>query len=564
MVHEASGDCLVFNGEIYNYRELRRELEAAGARFKGGSDTEILLEALVRFGLKTFARLSGMYALAWYRARDNQLVLARDPLGIKPLYVAHTDSGLIFASETRAIIASGLVEPDINPAGVATMLAYGAVQHPLTVYKGICSFPRASFQVVSPQTAHPPQQFWTWPDADPGRSLESALEGIKETVKFAVRDHLVADVPVGIFLSSGLDSTVIAGLAAQSSSGLRSFTVGFEDQPDLSEFSAAAETAARFGLRHTALPISGTDALRSMEAWLNAMDQPSIDGMNTFVISEAVRSQEIKVALSGLGADELFGGYPSFKEVPRMAALLQNMRWFKGPMMEMAGAMLALPQPESNREKLRDMLRSDHSLEALYLHRRRLMSDRFLAQLGLDRNALGLDSGFMAPTGEGMIRSNKDAPFWAISQLESHYYQGNTLLRDSDTNSMAHGLELRVPFLDIRVVELLASLPDDVRLPAGQGNKPLLREAFASLLRPNLLNQPKMGFSLPIRRWMMTTLRERCETALAHLSEMGLLRRDGIARVWNAFVQNPESPMWSRAWALVVLGDFMRRQVAGK
>jgi asparagine synthase (glutamine-hydrolysing) len=157
------------------------------------------------------------------------------------------------------------------------------------------------------------------------------------------------------------------------------------------------------------------------------------------------------------------------------------------------------------------------------------------------------------------LRRGHDDLYWTISQLESHYYQGNTLLRDSDTNSMAHGLELRVPFLDLGLVELLAKTPDRVRLPQDGKSKALLREAFGSLLRPSLLSQPKMGFSLPVRRWMTTTLRGRCEAALAHLSTTGVLHPEGIANVWNAFIKDPESPMWSRAWALVVLGDFMAR-----
>ncbi|MBU6163081.1 MAG: asparagine synthase (glutamine-hydrolyzing), partial [Myxococcales bacterium] len=302
MFHAASGDCLVFNGEIYNHRALRRELAAAGVRFRGDSDTEVLLEALVRFGLEAFSRLSGMYALAWFRARENQLVLARDPLGIKPLYVAHTKDGLVFASETRAILASGFVEPRINLAGVATMLAYGAVQHPLTVHEGIRSFPRACFQVFSPEGVSAPQQFWIWPTPEPARTSAATLGEVQSSLDSAVQEHLVADVPIGVFLSSGLDSTILAGLAGKFAPGLRSFTVGFDDQPDLSEFQTAAETARRFGLQHTAIPLSGMEAERSMEAWMDSMDQPSIDGLNTFVISQAVRAQGIKVALSGLGS----------------------------------------------------------------------------------------------------------------------------------------------------------------------------------------------------------------------------------------------------------------------
>jgi len=559
MVHPETGDWLVFNGEIYNFRVLRDELSAAGVQFRGHSDTEVLLHSLTQYGVATFDRLNGMYALAWYRAREQELVLARDPQGIKPLYVAALPEGVIFASETRALLASGLIEPRVDMRGLAGMLAYGAPQHPFTLIEGIQSFPRGCYQQFTAQRLSMPQAFWRAPRPESSRTAPATISEVAETLKAAVRDQLVADVPVGVFLSSGLDSTILAGLAAAHTDQQRSFTVGFADQPDLSEFAAAAETAARFKLQHTEISITGDEAAHATTDWLDAIDQPSIDGMNTFVISRAVREQGIKVALSGLGGDELFGGYPSFSEVPRLARFFKPLAFIPKSCRDWGAQLLMRSASESGREKFRDMLQTDGSLEALFLQRRRLLSNRFLTQLGLSAPTLGLDQSFLGPESWSGLDLSGAPPVWAISQLEMHFYQANTLLRDSDANSMAHGLELRVPILDHRLVELLARVPDQIRMPGGRPEKALLRQAFPSLLTPTLLAQSKKGFSLPIGRWMLGPLRTRCENAMAELKHSGLLRPEGVDDIWRAFLAAPESPMWSRAWALVILGSYLQK-----
>lgn len=560
MFHPDTGDCLIFNGEIYNHQLLRDELKAAGVRFRGHSDTEVLLHTLARHGLKAFERLSGMYALAWFRSQEQQLVLARDPLGIKPLYFADTRGGLVFASEARAIIASGLVGKSIDRQGLAEFLAYGAVQHPDTLFEGLHSLAKGSYRVFD-ATGAPgsPRQFWRSPTVDARRKLDPTVAEIRETVDAAVSAHLVADVPVGVFLSSGIDSTIVAGVAARHTPELRSFTVGFTDHPDLSEFDAAAATARRFGLRHTEIAISEAIAEQAADAWLDAMDLPSIDGLNTYVISRAVRAHDIKVALSGLGGDELFAGYPSFVDVPRLAGLLGPLRRLPPGLRNAAARAGARLITKSSRGKFLDMTRSDGSLEQLFLQRRRLMSDSFLSALDVTPSALGLDASFLGPRCREGLELEGSSPVADISRLEMHFYQANTLLRDSDTNSMAHGLELRVPLLDLRLVELMATVPDALRLPGRSPDKALLRAAFPDLVPSKLFGPAKLGFTLPIRRWMLGPLRPRCEAALDRLKSSGLLRPAGIDFIWNAFIAAPETPVWSRAWALVVAGDYLGR-----
>ncbi|HEX8911950.1 MAG TPA: asparagine synthase (glutamine-hydrolyzing), partial [Humisphaera sp.] len=312
MTHPGTGDRIVFNGEVYNFEALRAGL--AGDSFRGHSDTEVVLHRLARDGpAAALPGFQGMFALAFLDWRRGRLTLARDPLGIKPLYVAATPRAILFASEVRAILASGLVDRRIDPAGLATLLAYGAVQQPATFVCGVAAFPPGASLGLTPDSLGgplpEPAAYWAPPRPDPAIDEARALAELRAVAPRAVADHLVSDVPVGVFLSSGIDSTVVAGLAARAAGRVRSFTVGFSDEPDLSEHAPAAETARRFGLVHAPLDVTGPEAEAAVGQWLAAADQPSLDGLNVWLISRAVRAEGIVVALSGLGGDELFGGY---------------------------------------------------------------------------------------------------------------------------------------------------------------------------------------------------------------------------------------------------------------
>ena len=561
MVHPVTGDRIIFNGEIYNFRELRRELEAQGEEFTGHSDTEVMLHALSRWGVEAVKRFQGMYAFAFYDARQQHLMLGRDPLGIKPLYVAEAQGAILFASEVRAILAGELLPRRVDRRGVAGLLAYGAVQKPCTIVAGVSEFPPGHFEVIDASRASraAPTRFWSFPLPRAGANEQDVVPLLRETLDAAVRDHLIADVPVAVFLSSGLDSTIIAGLAARHTKRLRSFTVSFADAPDLSERQLATETARLFGLAHTNIDISGPDAQAAAIAWLGSIDQPSIDGLNVYVISKAVRAQGIAVALSGQGGDELFGGYPSFTDVPKLRRLLRPMAWMPPGLRGAAAAAAAVRKTRAVRQKLADMARTDGGILALALQRRRAMNAAQLADLGIYHDALGLDPSFEPTEALADLHVDPADPVWSISQIESQFYQGNMLLRDSDVNGMAHSLEIRVPILDQRVADLAYALPGKIRLPNPRADKQLLRVAFADLLRPELTSQSKRGFTLPIRRWMLGPLREMCEDGLGHLRRSGILKPEGIDPVWREFLRDPETPIWSRAFALCVLGLYVAK-----
>ncbi len=569
MIHPATGNQIIFNGEIYNYKTLRAELEQLGEQFIGSGDTEVLLAALSRWGRDGVKRLHGMFAFAFYCAREQSLMLARDSVGIKPLYVATTPDGLLFASEVRAILASQQVSRKLDMQGIAGLLAYGAVQQPRTIFKDIASFPPGCYQVFtaaandSPSaSSQTPTPYWKFPRPNPSIDRTQAIGAVESTLDSAVREHLASDVPIGVFLSSGLDSTVIAALASKHTSRLRSFTVGFADQPDMSELSLAKDTANLFQLDHTEIQINGNDAEEAAMAWMQSLDQPSVDGLNIYVIARAVRAQGIVVALSGQGGDELFGGYPSFADVPRLRRWMRRMAWMPSPLRIAMCNLATQTKSAAVRQKMADVARTRGGLLDLYFLRRRAMSSDQLAALGVNAEQLGLTDYFIPQSAlDGIIVDEADIT-WSISELESRFYQGNMLLRDGDVNGMAHSLEVRVPMLDQRMLDLMPSIPGNIRLPTPLADKHLMRVAFAPQLRPALLAQRKRGFTLPIGRWMFGPLRDLCEHALINLKSLNILNADGIDQVWNQFLEEPESSIWSRAFTLCVLGMYLKNNHA--
>jgi len=560
MIHPGSGDALVFNGEIYNFAVLREELEAMGERFVGHSDTEVLLHALTCWGPDCIRRLNGIFAFAFFNKNRGELILARDPAGVKPLYVAEAAGRLLFASEVRALIASGLVPRSVDRRGLATFFAFGALQRPYTLFDHITEFAPGSHEVWRPGNKRVATHYWNFPRVDPRISFDDAKQGLRERLTEAVRDQLVADVPVGVFLSSGIDSTVIAALAASQRENVQAFTVGFSDQPDMSEQDVAAESAKALGLHHTSINVSGDDTLLAAQRWLQSLDQPSIDGFNVFIISSAIRQCGIKVALAGNGGDELFGGYTSFVDIPLMLHMMRYVDWL-GPHIRSAlgyAGLSLIGRPQTVREKGFDVAAVGSDLLGIYLQRRRVMSSFQLKALGLS-SAPGLTRDYIPDAAFKELALDPTDTTWDLSVLESSFYQPNMLLRDADANGMAHGLEIRVPMLDQRLLDFIHTVPGAVRLPPGAPLKYLLRSTFRPFLGGQTLSQKKVGFVLPLKRWMLGPLRELCEQSLSYLKSIELLQPKGIDRVWNAFLREPESAMWSRAMALCVLGTYAQK-----
>jgi len=564
MFNRATGDCLVFNGEIYNFRRLRGELQCEGVLFNGQSDTEVLLHALSRWGDATLQRIQGMYAFAFFEAKTRRILLARDPLGIKPLYVAASLKKFVFASEIRALRASRLIDEELDISGIAGMLAYGAVQSPRTIYKSIRSFPAAHFQWLEAKPTgeiheSAPVRFWRFPATSmTSVDVPTAAANVRLLLHDAVLRHLVADVPVGVFLSAGIDSTIIASFAREYTRGVTAFTVGFGAVHGEDEIAQAAETAKTLGIKHVAVSLDMTNMPLQWHDWLEQMDSPSIDGFNTFVVSRRLAQENVVVGLSGLGADELFGGYSNFVRAPRLARFLKVLQIIPPALRSSAAAGLGSAHVSTSAaEKLADLLAGSGSVGAVAAALRRLLSNRRLANLGVPTCRTELGDDYLDQGITDRLSSELDA-FNTVACVESTHYMRDILLRDTDANSMSQSLEVRVPFLDLPLVDYVAALPGRIKQDRHGGSKRLLRLACHRMIRLDISRRPKTGFALPIGDWMRAEMRESCEAALAQLENVPFLDIREVRRIWTDFLDEDQRMNWSRPLALVALGSAIR------
>jgi asparagine synthase (glutamine-hydrolysing) len=508
---------LVFNGEIYNFRSLRLELEQLGHRFQSNSDTEVLLAMWAQYGPAALARLRGMFAFALWDARARQLVLARDPLGIKPLYWGQEDRGVVhFASQVRAL-ALAPVDTRPEPAGHAGFLLWGSVPEPWTLYRGIHALPAGHWMVMDDAGVGQPRRYADLeralgsPPAE-GLATEQALATVSGALEESVGLHLEADVPVGVFLSAGLDSTLLAALAARRGSGLVTTTLGFDRlRGTEGDETALAESVARqLATDHRTHWVGRDDFLAQREHILGAMDQPSIDGINTWFVARAAAGQGLKVALSGLGGDELFASYPSFTDVPRIVSRMgplarvpglgRAFRWISAP-------WLARMQ----RPKYAGLIEYGADEAGAYLLRRGLympwelpsVMDPDMARQGWQRLQVRSQLAQSSRV-EGPQRLR-------LSSLEMGWYMRNQLLRDADWAGMAHSLEIRVPLADWGLVgavsPLLAAHPSLT--------KPEIARAAAAELPQALFARRKTGFAVPVHEWL-TGARVRGGAGMRH------------------------------------------------
>ena len=526
---------LVFNGEIYNHKQVRR-----GLRFdawRGSSDSETLVEGLAQRGSALLLELRGMFAFAAYDNQKQQVLLARDRLGIKPLYLSWQPQGLLFSSERGSLPGGDRLEP----RSLSPFLAFGhqstPAHFPGPETQGIVSLPAGMVVKINHSRPHDPVRYWPpQPRPDwtplPIRSRRWALSFLRQQLEEAVAQHLLADVPVACFLSSGLDSGILTALACRHQPGVIStFTVALPGTAH-DESSLARQMAVHCGADHHELVIEESVALAWVEQALSSLDTPTADGINTFLISRAVADQGIKVALSGLGADELFGGYPSHRLMPWLMAL----RWLPDRL-RLRSLSFVSPRLAN---KLSYLPRWDRWHLGLAL--RRWVSDG-------DLDAAGAEPLQWPESPPQRITQSWGQVSWA----ELFGYTEPMLLRDSDVMSMSSGLELRVPFLDHQLVEIALRMPQRFQ----QSGKDLLRQACIDLFPPGYLNRPKRGFALPMTHWMRGPLRGLCLSRLESLQQADWLDSTWIHLQWRAFEKSQLH--WTRIWSLVVLGEFSNR-----
>ena len=492
---------VVFNGEIYNYRTLRAGLEAEGVRFRSGSDTEVVVELLRRYGPGVLSSLRGMFALVAWDGRARRLIAARDGLGIKPLYLAEAGGTVRIASQVKALLAGGRIDTSPDPAGHAGFFLWGHVPEPFTLYRGIRALAPGTWESWDADGSHRHGRFFDLTETLRGDGGDGPVPTLAEALADSVAHHLIADVPVGLFLSAGRDSATLCALAAARAPGrLATVTLGFDEfagSPG-DEVPLAEQVAAAYATDHVTERIPAGDFAEARDRILADMDQPSIDGVNVWLVARAAARRGLKVALSGLGGDEVFAGYDTFRKVPRLVRLMRPLAALPGLGDGLARHGAALAR-RLGRPKAAGLIAWGGSLPEAYFLRRALflpdelpaVMDPDLARAGLDRLAL---RERLAACVAGI-----DDPRRALSCLEMSCYMRSQLLRDADWAGMAHGVEIRVPLVD---TALLGAV---LRIGAADGRLPGKAEMAACAAPPlpaALLNRPKTGFSVPVARWL--------------------------------------------------------------
>ena len=540
MTSEDGRSVVVFNGEIYNYPELRVELEADGSRFRTTSDTEALLHLYARHGTEMVHKLRGMFAFAIWDDARRGLFLARDPYGIKPLYTANDGWTFRFASQVKALLAGRHVSRDPEPAGTVGFYLFGNVPEPFTLYRDVRALPAGHTQWVDAAGPREPKPFANLAEvlakgaANPAPAAEIP-ERVHAAVRDSVRAHLLADVEVGIFLSAGVDSGALLGCMRDAGQReIRAITLAFDEFRGTSEDEAplAARVCKHYGARHIVRRLSEQEFFEDLPAILEAMDQPSIDGVNTWFVSKAAKEAGLKVVISGLGGDELLGGYPSFLDLPRWR------RWF-GPLAAVPGLGLfarkliggVAPGFSRARPKALGLLEHSGSWAGTYLLRRGLflphelpgVMDPEIAREGLRRlKPLRRLSASLTPDPSSDVAR--------VCVLESANYLRNQLLRDADWVGMAHSLEIRVPLVDFTLLRALA--PVIPALTPGAG-KAALAKAPTIPLPNEIVTRAKTGFNIPTGDWMNAAIGGGADPVGRTPEAKGL-----VSRRWSRAVLN--------------------------
>ncbi|MFI5326423.1 MAG: asparagine synthase (glutamine-hydrolyzing) [Candidatus Rokuibacteriota bacterium] len=582
MLDPDTGCCVTFNGEIYNFQEIRQDLAARGETFRSSSDTEIILKAYKQWGIDAVARFRGIFALGLWDPRSRAVHLVRDQMGIKPLYwtlVDDPETGeevLLFASEVRALLGTGAVARRLDPAAVASYVWNGFVVGPGTALAGVHLLPAASVLTVEPSpdgrspNRRAQRRYWELPSSSvPARTVEDLREELKKTVRM----QLIADVPLGVFLSGGVDSSAVAALATEvAPDAVHTFTIAF-DVPEYDEARYALQVAEQIKSRHRAVTLTQQTFLDQLDDAFTAIDQPTFDAINTYFVSRAAREAGMTVALAGTGGDELFGGYPSYVDLPRARRLAGYLPLNGGIAGRAVGGaigalsrlgnavswdLLRMAPPQTRWGKIADVARAAHDVLGLYQVSYSLFTREAQAALCARpvREAQSAQQyGLPAPVAEAWrARIAGSELLHAVSLLELSSFVGERLLRDTDTASMAVALEVRVPLLDHVLVETVAGI-EPVRRFAPARKKQLLRDAALGRLDPAIFDRPKSGFVLPIDVWARQKLEGKMSAVFA---DEALVRRAGldprsVATLWRSFTARRPGLYWSRVWALYVL-----------
>ena len=561
------GLTITFNGEIYNYRQVRDELRALGHSFTTNSDTEVLLAGWRTWGADLLPRLSGMFALAIWDAAKGEMVLARDCFGKKPLLYVHEGTRLIFSSELTALEAAEDRTRPLDHAALRLLFALRYIPDPWTIADGVRKLPAGHLARVTPSGVSV-ERWYDLPAHRPARFTDeaSACTALRDAFDAAVLDRTVADVPIGAFLSSGIDSALVVASLARQAGAPRTFTVGFPGASDYYEERPGAAAVARFlGAQHTEVDIGPDEARGALNAVIDGLDEPFADSsaLPTYLLSKITR-QHVTVALSGDGADEVFGGYRKYQG----ELLAERYRSIPAPlrrgMIEPLAALLPEGKDNAVLERLRRLRRFVAHAGGAPAERQAGWA-RLLSEIEL--NAL-LIPHTVAPTVETLVdAARSDAretdPINEMLAAEIAIGLVGDMLVKVDRMSMANGLEVRCPFLDHRVVECAAAMPGDFKLKPGAG-KAILRKAFADRLPEEVFRRPKKGFEMPIAAWLTGPLAERVRAAIdpGHLARQGLFRPELPTRWFNDLRAGRRDTSW-QLWTMLVFQSWCEMRGRG-
>lgn len=552
MLDSVSANIIVFNGEIYNFSLLQNELKSLGETFNSNSDTEILLKGYRVWGIeKLLKKINGMFSFCIWDNSLRQLIIVRDPLGIKPLYFFNDEDTFICASEVKSIINSRIVSNTLDVQSIDSFLAYGSIQPPRTIYADVESLiPGHIIRYTLESNNINIKRYWSWSNDD----FEADIDDISDSFEKSIKRNLVSDVPLGILLSGGYDSTAMAFLASKySKQEVNSYTLAFSDNKSYSENINAKKIADFCGIRHKTINISLKDIESSFSDYFDAMDQPSEDGLNVYLISKFLKETGKKVFLHGVGGDELFGGYPSFTDIPK-ALLLQKMPYIFRNFLQNI-----IPDKSISFRKLKELFQLDNGhLNAMYVRRNLFGFNERMSLINADINQknLALPKNYL-----NFLRDNLNNFKQTSSKISIHeitQYTGSKLLSDGDVMSMAFGLEFRFPLLDTELINKTLNLREKIGKESKSiENKSFIVDAIKGFPK-HLMSKKKMGFTLPLKEILEDKMKQKKDEINDILIEELNFKSDGLNSFWNWYFASKDQNAWIRAWQLFTLSEWKK------
>ena len=541
---------IVYNGELYNYKALKTQIK--NYSFQTETDTEVILAAYIQWGNNCLNRFNGMFAFAIWDNDKQELFIARDRMGIKPIYHTQAENGFLFASEIRAIMQSGLINTQLNENSILEFLDHQTVYAPNTILKNVLMLMPGHYLTLQNNILKT-ESYWDIKEqinyVPYERSYDEVCKHIKHLMFASVEKRLISDVPYGAFLSGGIDSSAIVGIMSKLNAGkTNTFTVTF-DESEFSEVKYAEQIAKLYKTNHHEIKLKPLDLLNELPNALNSMDHPSGDGPNTYLISKSIRAKGIKMALSGLGGDEVFAGYDVFKQLYK---LNQNrFFWSMSPTIfrKVLGATINLVKPSIASNKIAQLLSlKNFNMSNAHAINRQVFNPKQINELLNIENPKQSYLDFNIDNKHILSK---------VSIYEIQTYMQNTLLRDTDQMSMAHALEVRVPFLDHKLVSYVLGIQDKFKYPSTP--KPLLTNALGDLIPANIINRKKMGFVLPWEIWLKNDLKDFCTEHLSTLGNRNFMNDEIVQNIWRDFLAGKKLISWSRIWNLVVLEHWIQK-----